>query len=292
MTRNILLLLLFFLMACNVYKKQKYEIIMSQYSYLTQNPVITQNGIAFNPDRSVLYVSLPVDARDYRDRPRVKIFARKWENGQFSTPALVNFSREWSDYHPVLSPDGQRMYFNSTRPIPGETGENRQVHLWYVEKQGEHWSEAKYLSVLNLKGYHSSYPSVAADGSLYFNSDRPGGQGGMDIWLSKSKNGVFQKPEAVAALNSKQVENDLCIDPQGRFFIFNRYIPETNAIDLWVSLKKDDSWQSPVLLKSINQDSVWELTPYISPDGEHFLCEINGVIHIWEMDMIIEQISP
>lgn len=259
----------------------------AQFSYLQQNLISTQNGIALAPDHSILYVSLPVEERDYRDRPRVKIFTRQWQDSIFLEPKLISFAGAWSDYHPVLSPDGQRMYFNSTRPIPGQTDENRQVHLWYAERQGEGWGEAQYLSNLNVTGYHSSYPSIAADGSLYFNSDRPGGQGSMDIWFAKLENGAFQAPQLVPALNTEFAENDLCIDPQGRFLILNRYIPETGAIDLWISFKEDENWATPVLLKSVNRADAWELTPYISPDGRHFLCEINGQIHIWQLAEII-----
>lgn len=116
--------MLFFIvgLSCNKSDSQRAD---QQFLYLQQNSVQTQNGIALAADRSVLYVSLPTDARDYRDRPRVQIFARKWQDSVFAAPEPVDFASNWSDYHPVLSPDGQRMFFNSTRPIPGETDENR-----------------------------------------------------------------------------------------------------------------------------------------------------------------------
>ena len=108
----------------------------------------------------------------------------------------------------------------------------------------------------------------------------------MDIWVAKYEKGDFQVPELLPALNSDLAENDLCIDPQDRFLILNRYVPEDNSINLWISFKEGKVWQKPILLEKINQPDVWELTPYVSPDGRHFLCEIDGEIRIWQVDDI------
>jgi hypothetical protein len=57
------------------------------------------------------------------------------------------------------------------------------VFIMHRSRLGEDrgWSLA---APVNTPDYRESYPSVVADGSLYFSSDRPGGIGGGDIYVS------------------------------------------------------------------------------------------------------------
>src|SRR5690606_15716984 len=50
----------------------------------------------------------------------------------------------------------------------------------------DEWSEMRKLSAnVNDPKYWDSQPTIASDGvSLYFASDRPGGFGGIDIWMT------------------------------------------------------------------------------------------------------------
>lgn len=55
------------------------------------------------------------------------------------------------------------------------------VTKYFVDK----WMKPKMLAdAVNEKGYSSQHPFITKDGkTLFFSSDRPGGQGGMDIWM-------------------------------------------------------------------------------------------------------------
>lgn len=51
---------------------------------------------------------------------------------------------------------------------------------------GKYFEALKLDSSVNIPGYKSINPYVSLDGSeLYFSSNRPGGKGGMDIWMVK-----------------------------------------------------------------------------------------------------------
>lgn len=61
------------------------------------------------------------------------------------------------------------------------------------------WSIPEKLSnEINMPGYTSTQPAFGKNKeqqeALYFVSDRPGGQGGLDLWCSVMKNGVFHTP--------------------------------------------------------------------------------------------------
>ncbi|MFP6900236.1 MAG: hypothetical protein VCA36_04800 [Opitutales bacterium] len=78
----------------------------------------------------------------------------------------------------VISSDGTRMVYASS--IDGNNT-NLFLRLW----DGNNWGERRPMRALNSK-FHETSPALSGDGNLLvFTSDRPGGQGGDDIWISK-----------------------------------------------------------------------------------------------------------
>ena len=110
----------------------------------------------------------------------------------------------------------------------------------------------------------------------------------MDIYLSKYIDGQYQEPINLELLNSAHTENDLVVDPEEGFIIFNRYIDSTNALDLYISFSNGKEWSTPVLLEQINQTDEWELTPTLSPDGNYFFYELNGKIMQYELAKLLK----
>jgi len=92
--------------------------------------------------------------------------------------------------------------FSTTPQIGASMGHNGKVLLFYMtDKKGSFdndlyvsfaegndiWTAPKSLGKkINLPDYNEMSPFIASDGvTLYFASDRPGGIGEMDIWMSK-----------------------------------------------------------------------------------------------------------
>jgi outer membrane protein OmpA-like peptidoglycan-associated protein/tetratricopeptide (TPR) repeat protein len=99
--------------------------------------------------------------------------------------------------HGSFSKDGQRFYFT----LCGyEIEENRvKCEIYKAQKNGTAWQSPERLGdAVNMEGYESTMPHVAqGDGAeelLYFASDRPGGQGGLDLWVAVGRGGGFQSP--------------------------------------------------------------------------------------------------
>jgi outer membrane protein OmpA-like peptidoglycan-associated protein len=115
-------------------------------------------------------------------------------NGSWQRPTnmgpKVN-SRSW-DSQPSLSADGRILFFSSNRR--GGFGGN---DIWYTVRMNDgSWSEAKNLgSTVNTDKDEISPFMFFNNEILFFASDGHQGFGGMDIFLSRVKNGVFQTPE-------------------------------------------------------------------------------------------------
>ncbi|MEM6831674.1 MAG: SPOR domain-containing protein, partial [Bacteroidota bacterium] len=71
------------------------------------------------------------------------------------------------------------------------------LELFYSKKDRllGYWSEPVVLSGVADPGFSNAHPTVSKDGkSLYFVSDRPGGKGGSDIYLSVNQDGKWSEP--------------------------------------------------------------------------------------------------
>jgi hypothetical protein len=108
----------------------------------------------------------------------------------------ANFSNNWSlpvnlgeavnsafeEFLPELSKNGRSLYFASNRPGPFG-GED----LW-VSRRGspvEPWGPAENLGPVINGPFNERSPALSRDGHLLFlASNRPGGSGGFDIWVS------------------------------------------------------------------------------------------------------------
>ena len=75
----------------------------------------------------------------------------------------------------------------------------------------------------HTEGAQSDNPFLTPDGGhLYFTSNRPGGQGGKDIWTSTKTNGVWSAPTNLGApINTSGDEDQFWMSANGRDIYWN-----------------------------------------------------------------------
>lgn len=89
---------------------------------------------------------------------------------------------------------------------------------------GKEWSEPVSLGDVINSEHHESSASIAPDGrTIYFVSDRPGGIGGRDIWVStKDDEGNWSTAENLGnRVNSNKDEESVFIHPDGKTLYFS-----------------------------------------------------------------------
>ena len=106
-------------------------------------------------------------------------------DGSIGSPEKFPFGVNSKEYHEgsaVISKDGNTIFF--TKMDPANINETK---IWGSNKLNGKWLDPYLLDPhVNVEGFRSMTPFLSNDGErLYFASNRPGGEGGMDIWYVK-----------------------------------------------------------------------------------------------------------
>ncbi len=201
------------------------------------------------------------DGQFFEDLYQTNYVAGKW-----TPPVNLGKPVNTNDHDATagLSPDGQKLYVY--RPTHGGD-------LYESELKGSVWTEPERMNKnINSDGHESSV-SVSFDGKkLYYISDKDGGVGNRDIWVSemdpKGKWGV--STNIGAPINTIYGEEGVFIHPDGKTIYFSSQGHNSmGGYDIFKSEFKDGKWGEPVNLGwPINgpDDDVFFV---ISANGKH-----------------------
>lgn len=119
---------------------------------------------------------------------------------RFDPPQLVaELSVSAKTDNPTLTADMLEIFFTSERD-----GESADVFVARRSQRAEPFGEVERLVEVSSAEVETS-PAVSKDGlTLWLASDRPGGQGGLDIWVARrgSRTAAWSQPENLLPLNS------------------------------------------------------------------------------------------
>lgn len=114
------------------------------------------------------------------------------------------------------------------------------------------------------------YPTVAANGNLYFSSSRAGGKGRGDVYRSRFASGRYGPPESLGdSVNSAAFDGDTFSAPDESYLIFSGFgRPDGDTEgDLFISTNRGGVWGAARRLEHGINSKVQEYTPIVSPDG-------------------------
>ena len=170
------------------------------------------------------------------------------------------------DAEPTFTADGLTMYFNCF-DREGETGSDICVSHW----EDNAWSDPRIVWEVSTKEYLEVEPLLSPDGKqLYIMSNRPGGKGGHDIWVSELIEGNWTTPKNLdGPMNSAY--SDHCLYFAGDDWEI-AYWTSTRpggfgGNDIWTSEKVDGVWQAAVNLGPNVNSAASEHHSLPSPDG-------------------------
>lgn len=191
-----------------------------------------------------------------------KIAFSKKTNNNWTKPELVSFSSAFRDLEPFLSYDGLRLYFASNRPLLETDIVSKDYDIWYVERKNtsSEWSTPINMGTPINTEKDQFYPSVAANGNLYFTTETENSLGKEDIYVSQMVNGKYTTPKNLGEnVNSEGYEFNAFISPDEKFLIFTGYNRKDGigSGDLYLSYNENGNW-SPVknLAQGINSQQM------------------------------------
>lgn len=188
------------------------------------------------------------DGKYYED-----IYVSKWDESakKWSTSASI-LGRLNSEYHDAclgVSPDGQYFY------IYKNFGENGSGEIFESKlSSSDKWGSPKQLDENINTSFWESSASLTADGKkMFFVSERKGGVGMGDIWvserMSKSEWGI---PVNIGVnINTPEDEKMVAVHPEGNmiFFASEGHLG-LGGYDIYMSEFKNGEWQKPSNLGS------------------------------------------
>jgi hypothetical protein len=241
-------------------------------------------GGVFSPDGREFYFAKLNPTTTF---PRTGLLCvSHWQDGKWTTPEVLPFSGRNLDFPPRLSPDGQTMYFASSRVPPGM--QTHVLRIWKVARTKDGWGEPEPLPApINAPEDHWNWgASVTKDGTLYFTSDREQA-GRPKIYRSRLVNGAYQEPEKLAEpVNSPFSDFDPFIDADETmlFFVsagddaehhrdgtlFTGGYPYSRG-DIYFSRKVDGKWTAARHLEHGVNTVADEDYPALTPDGKQLV---------------------
>jgi len=141
----------------------------------------------------------------------------------------------------AVSIQDDEMWFTSARE--GYSG----VNLFMAERVEGKWANWQYGGDRLMEEIQAGEVHLHGD-RLYFHSDRAGGKGDLDIWVTTRSAGAWSDPINVEAVNSSGMDAYPFVSADGRELWFTRRVNGTPGI--FRSLKKDGTWSPPELIVS------------------------------------------
>jgi hypothetical protein len=134
-------------------------------------------------------------------------------------------------------------------------------------------------------------PALSEDGlSLYFDSDRPGGSGGRDLWVSRrpTPGGAWGAPVNLGpTVNSTLEDSRPALSPDGHWMFFGSDRPGgLGGLDIWRSYRPDVhddlGWQAPVNFGTPINTTVNDDAPsyFANPGGSPQLFFSSGPLRV------------
>lgn len=216
----------------------------------------------FSPDGSEVFWSVFINFWG----PQVILYMQQ-HDGRWTQPQVAPFSGQYSDGNPCFSPNGQKLFFESRRPVHSGDAYTGETDLWIVERTDEGWGEPNHLGwQVNSQRWERG-PSVSNNGNLYFCSMRDGGYGRMDIYRSKFEKGSYSEPENLGnKINTDGYESWPFIAPDESYILF-----ESDAGDIVISFRRNDgSWSETMnMAEKLQSTGSQDRFPRRSNDGKY-----------------------
>ncbi len=166
----------------------------------------------------------------------------KANDSTFNAPtSIATLNTNGNDAAVALSPDGSMLFTFESNNDEGD--------LYISTLKGSEWSKPERLNKnINTDAWEGSC-SISSDGRyLYFASEKPGGLGGKDLYVSEKINGDWTPAINLGpSINTEYNEDAPFIHPDGiTLFFSSEGHKSIGGYDIMYSIKQDNNWIEPL----------------------------------------------
>ena len=224
----------------------KYDITRERFNTSASEyaPAYYQKGLAFTSNTNERFVA---SHRIMWNKERfTDIYTVQEDNkGDLKTidklPAPVN--SKLNDGAATFNAAGDEIFFTRNNK---KCKKHDQLQILSSKFNGTSWSNPKVLS-FEVSGASYAHPSLSADGNtLYFSSDVPGGQGGMDLYMVRRNSVGWEAPVNLGTtINTTGNETFPYIAGDSSLYFTSDGHPGYGGMDLFHSKVKDGKFARP-----------------------------------------------
>ena len=211
----------------------------------------------------------------------------------------ANINTKYHEYYPIITMDGNSLYFTSRHRPGGKGGED----VWVSRRTENGWSKAENIGPPINTAMHEGFMCLSADSltSFIFGNYRDS-YGNGDIFCSHlTKNGWGKVKNFGKEINTPDFEGDAWFSADGLtvFFVSDRpcgigeYRPRSKFLhpnynsDIYVSIKSDTGWCEPINLGERINTPNCERGPIFHPDGRTLFFCSSGHPGLGDLDIFV-----
>ena len=173
--------------------------------------------------------------------------------------------------------DGDTLWFATIREGIGS------LQIFTAQWVDDRWQDWQPVSARLREEIMIGELEIYGD-DLYFHSDRPGGKGSLDIWMTTRDGDSWTDPVNLEVVNTEGNEGWPDISPDGSELWFTRTYQGSPSI--FRSLRQEDSWGEPELIlsqfageSSVDSQGNLYFTHHFFENGEMIEADIYVAIH-------------
>ncbi len=216
------------------------------------NPFVYKEKIYFSSDRkkgfNVLKKKSGWTGRDFMRIYQVEQIDDTTFTEAKPLPSKINNLNK-NTGKPSFDANGEFYFTRNTNKVSKDGTYKLHIYHSRLSPKGS-WEKAEELSFCQLS-INYLHPSVSKDGkTLYFASNRKGGEGGMDIFVSEKHGDRWSIPVNLGRkINTPDHEAFPFIHPSGKLFFSSKGHSGLGGFDIFVSEQNEQGyWQKPVNL--------------------------------------------
>lgn len=197
--------------------------------------------------------------------------------------ALAAINSRYDEQNPVISPDGNTIYFTVGNHPANVGGVKDPGDIWFTRKTGTAWSAPLHGGALLNDRAYNAVAGFSPDGRQLFLHGHYGHGGApaktQGISVSKDNGSGWTRPENLSIPYFMNKSGLPCgaISDDNSVFVFSAESYGTQGVDdIYVSILKDGKWTEPRNLGTTINTQFQELSPSLSSDNKTLYFSSNG----------------